>query len=190
MLDIGHCPLQSLFSIVVNLHSSSTGGKISRHSQQIFSCHHYSLASTLTFTKNVTFATRWAPWKHEHPQILKLINTGTWESLIRKWNNFLDNEMGRKLKLLDYVKTQWFWVGRVSSYYLGGSIVSIGVVKERYKTRDYDVAHLKLVKQVKPLQNSTWPYRNEIPPHYFHEIERKGYDVIGVNVFPREKWCY
>ena len=36
-------------------------------------------------------------------------------------------------------------------HYLGESIASIGVVKEGYKTRDYDVAHVKLVKQVKPL---------------------------------------
>ena len=122
-----------------------------------------------------------------HPE-----NTNThWESLIRKWNSFLDNEMGRKEKLLDYVNTQWFWVGRVSSYSLGGSIVSIGLVKEGYKTRDYDdVAQLKLVKQVKPLQNSTWPYRDEISPHYFHELETEGYDVIGVNIFPCKKCCW
>ena len=36
-------------------------------------------------------------------------------------------------------------------HYLGESVVSMGVVKEGYKTRDYDVAHVKLVKQVKPL---------------------------------------
>ena len=27
---------------------------------------------------------------------------------------------------------------------------------------------------------------NEIPPPFIHEIKTKGYDAIGVNVFPRK----
>ena len=40
----------------------------------------------------------------------------------------------------------------------------------------------KPVKPVKPTKNSTRPYLNEFPAHFIHEINTKGYDVIGVNV--------
>ena len=35
---------------------------------------------------------------------------------------------------------------------------------------------------VSPPKNGTWPYLNEIPPHFIHEI-KTGNDVIGVNIF-------
>ena len=44
----------------------------------------------------------------------------------------------------------------------------------------------KPVKPVKPTENSTQPYVNEIPAHFIHDIKTKGYDVIGVNVFLRK----
>ena len=44
----------------------------------------------------------------------------------------------------------------------------------------------KTVKQVKLTKNSTRPYLNEIPAHFIHEIKTKGYDAIGVNVFPHK----
>ena len=32
-------------------------------------------------------------------------------------------------------------------------------------------------------KNSTRPYVDEIPTNFIHEIKRKSYDVIGINVF-------
>ena len=46
------------------------------------------------------------------------------------------------------------------------------------------VLQKRAVKPVKPAKNSTRPYLNEIPAHFIHEIKTKGYDAIGVNVFP------
>ena len=40
-------------------------------------------------------------------------------------------------------------------------------------------------KLVKSAKNSTWPYLNEISPHFIHEIKTKGYDDIGINIFLR-----
>ena len=42
----------------------------------------------------------------------------------------------------------------------------------------------KTVKPVKSTKNSTRRYLNEIPAHFIYEIKTKGYDAIGVNVFP------
>ena len=42
---------------------------------------------------------------------------------------------------------------------------------------------LKVTRKPKLTKNSTGPYLNEIPAHFTHEVNTKGYDVIGVNVF-------
>ena len=42
------------------------------------------------------------------------------------------------------------------------------------------------VKPVKPSKYSTRPYLNEIPAHFIYRIKTKGYDAIGVNVFPHK----
>ena len=42
----------------------------------------------------------------------------------------------------------------------------------------------KPLKPVKPTKNSTQLYLNKISGHFVREIKLKGYDVIGVNVFP------
>ena len=34
--------------------------------------------------------------------------------------------------------------------------------------------------------NSTRPYLYDIPAHFCHELKTKGYDVIGVNFYPRQ----
>ena len=47
---------------------------------------------------------------------------------------------------------------------------------------------LKVTKNPKTTKNSTWPYLYEIPAHFKHGIKTKGYDVIGVNVFPARQW--
>ena len=54
---------------------------------------------------------------------------------------------------------------------------------------NYDINHLKItkkknVKPVQPTKNNTRPYLNEIPVYFIHEIKTKGYNVIGVNLFP------
>ena len=41
----------------------------------------------------------------------------------------------------------------------------------------------KITKKPKPTKNSTRPYLYEIAAHFTHEINTKGYDVIGVNLF-------
>ena len=45
---------------------------------------------------------------------------------------------------------------------------------------------LKLLKKLKPTKNSTWPYLNEILAHFISEMKTKGYDVLGVNLFPHK----
>ena len=42
---------------------------------------------------------------------------------------------------------------------------------------------LKVTRKPKPTENSTRPYPFEIPAHFIHEIKKKGYDVIGVDLF-------
>ena len=42
---------------------------------------------------------------------------------------------------------------------------------------------LKVTKKSKTTKNSTRLYLHEIPAHFTHEIETKGYDVIDVNLF-------
>ena len=53
---------------------------------------------------------------------------------------------------------------------------------------NYDIIHLKItkktVKPVQPTTNNTRPYLNEISVYFIHEIKTKGYNVIGVNLFP------
>ena len=41
----------------------------------------------------------------------------------------------------------------------------------------------KTVQRVIPPKNSTWPYLNEISPHFIYEIKTSGYDIIYVSVF-------
>ena len=48
----------------------------------------------------------------------------------------------------------------------------------------------KPVKSVKPTKNSTRPYLNDIFAHFIHEINTKGYDVIGVNVCHSKSLLY
>ena len=43
---------------------------------------------------------------------------------------------------------------------------------------------IKVTRKPKPTKNNTRPYLNEIPTHFIHDIKAKGYDVIGVNLFP------
>ena len=45
---------------------------------------------------------------------------------------------------------------------------------------------LEVTRKPKSTKNSTRPYLYEIPAYFTHEIKTKGYDVIGVNVFPRK----
>ena len=58
---------------------------------------------------------------------------------------------------------------------------------------NYDIIDLKItgkpVKRVKPAKNSMWIISpNKSSWHFIHEIKRKGYDYIGVNVFPTRQW--
>ena len=46
---------------------------------------------------------------------------------------------------------------------------------------------LKVTRKPKPTKHSARPYLNEIPAHFTYEINTKGYDVIGVNLFLRKK---
>ena len=54
---------------------------------------------------------------------------------------------------------------------------------------NYDIIRLKITKKktgkpVQPTKNNTEPYLNEISVYFIHEIKTKGYNVIGVNLFP------
>ena len=44
----------------------------------------------------------------------------------------------------------------------------------------------KPLKKLKPTKNSTWPYLNKILAHFINAIKTKGYDVLGVNLFPHK----
>ena len=47
----------------------------------------------------------------------------------------------------------------------------------------YHIIDLKLVKQVNPPKNSTWPYLNGITRHFLYELNTKVYEVICIHVF-------
>ena len=68
-------------------------------------------------------------------------------------------------------------------YELTNENVSYSLTNQ-WKTKTF--IDLKVTRTPKPTKSTTRPYHYEIPAHFIHEIKTKGYDVIGVNVFPRK----
>ena len=83
------------------------------------------------------------------------------------------------LRLSDY-KSQTSFTVLLRHYELTNENVCYFPTKQS-KTKTF--INLKVTRKPKPTEISTRPYLNEIPAHFIHEIKKKGYDVIGVDLF-------
>ena len=94
-----------------------------------------------------------------------------------------------ELKLFDLLWIIWLLFtfkcskierGTVDAMHYGAENASHFLINHS-KTKTF--IDLKVTRKPKPTKTSTRPYLNEITVYFIHEIETKGYDAIGVNLF-------